>query len=343
MRAVLPALVVTLLSLIGVGCSPADSIEQLAGPAQGSTYHIKYVRQTNTPSSAQVSIAVQDVLDTIDRQVSTYRTDSDLAQFNQLAGNSCLKVQPETMRMLAYAQQLNAQSQGIYDISLLPILQAWGFAPKQQPPLTAPNEQQLLAAKANTGMQHLTVKQGQICKDQVALQLDLNSLAAGFTVDTIAQRFEQMGIHSYMIEVTGEIFAKGTKPDGSAWHIALEQPSLDGQQIVQQVLNLDNLGIATSGDYRNYYEKDGVRYSHIVDVRTAKPITHNTAAVTVIASDTMQADALATLLLSMGAEQGLAFAEQQQIAALFISREQQTFSNQSSSAFKRLVAQGASL
>lgn len=339
MRAVLPALILSGVTSIVAGCLSAGSIEQLTGPAQGSTYHIKYVRHSSAPSSEQLKVAVQDVLDTVDRQVSTYRSDSDIQRFNALASNQCMSIKAEMAAMLDYAFVLGQQSDGAYDITLLPLLRAWGFSPssnKQDLPELA----DIATAKHNTGWAHLSLRNNQLCKVNSAVEIDLNSLAAGFTVDRIARRFDELGISSYFIEVTGETFAKGYKPDGSTWQVALEQPNLEGKQIIAKILPLNNLAVATSGDYRNYKTLQGRRYSHIIDPRSATPITHNTAAVTVVSNATMQADAQATLLLTLGQEEGLKFAEQHAIAALFIVRDQQEFVIQTTRAFDAMFAQG---
>ncbi|MFT0213248.1 FAD:protein FMN transferase [Pseudomonas sp. F1_0610] len=337
MRAVLPALILSVVTSIVAGCLSVGSIEELTGPAQGSTYHIKYVRHSSAPSPEQLKVAVQDVLDTVDRQVSTYRPDSDIQHFNALASNQCMPIKDEMASMLNYAFILGQQSGGAYDITLLPLLRAWGFAPSSNTQ-ELPNLVDIAKAKHNTGWAHLSLRNNQLCKANAAVEIDLNSLAAGFTVDRIARRFDELGISSYFIEVTGETFAKGYKPNGSAWQVALEQPNLEGKQIIAKILPLNNLAVATSGDYRNYKTLQGRRYSHIIDPRSASPITHNTA--TVVSNATMQADAQATLLLILGQEEGLKFAEQHAIAALFIVRDQQEFVIQTTRAFDAMFAQG---
>lgn len=177
-----------------------------------------------------------------------------------------------------------------------------------------------------------------MCKE-VELQLDLNSIAAGYTVDRIATRLRELGVASYLVDVTGELKALGKKPDGQPWRIAIEAPR-DDQRVAQRILQLDGYGISTSGDYRNYFEENGVRYSHTLDPQTGAPIRHKLAAVTVADPSTLRADGLSTVLMVMGPERGLAYAEQAGIAAFFVIRDGEGFATRTSAAFEQLFAAG---
>ena len=321
------------------GCeSNAERIEVLSGPTMGSTYTIKYVHNTTTPAADAVGVAVQNILDEVDRQMSTYRLDSDLARFNQSPANTCMTMPQPVLDLVQYGDQLSQLSDGAFDLTLTPLLNVWGFGPQSRAK-TVPSAEDIATAKAQTGYQHLRVVDDQLCKD-AAVQVDLNSIAAGYTVDRISERFSELNINSYMIEVTGELIAAGRKPDGSPWLIALEQPLGDGQRVIQRILELDGYGINTSGDYRNYFEEDGVRFSHTIDPQTAAPISHRLASVTVIDRSTLHADGLGTLLLVLGPERGLAFAEEHKIAAFFVLREGDSFIIQVSSEFSRIFPEG---
>lgn len=331
-----------LVSMLVVTLSACESsterIEVLSGPAQGSTYTIKYVYNTTTPAADAVGVAVQSILDEVDRQMSTYRLDSDLARFNQSPANTCMTMPQPVLDLVQYGYELSELSEGAFDLTLMPLLNVWGFGPQSRKK-TVPSAEAIAAAKAQTGYQHVRVVDDQLCKD-AAVQVDLNSIAAGYTVDRISQRFAELGIKNYMIEVTGELIAAGRKPDGSPWLIALEQPLGDGQRVVQRILELDGYGVNTSGDYRNYFEEDGVRFSHTIDPQTAAPISHRLASVTVIDRSTLHADGLGTLLLVLGPERGLAFAEKHKVAAFFVLREDNDFITQVSSEFSRIFPEG---
>jgi thiamine biosynthesis lipoprotein len=223
------------------------------------------------------------------------------------------------------------------DLTLEPVLNLWGFGPQARAE-KVPTPEALAAAMSRVGMQHLRRQGEQLCKD-VDLQLDFNSIAAGYAVDKIVQRLSELGVSRYMIEVTGELKAAGLKPDGQPWRIGLEAPQ-DGQRVAQRVLAVDGYGISTSGDYRNYFEEDGQRYSHTLDPSTGKPINHQLAAVTVVDKSTLRADGLSTVLMVMGTERGLAFAERKGIAAFFVTREGDGFVTQTTQAFEQLFPVG---
>lgn len=325
---------ITVMSLALAGCQPAERIEVLSGPTMGSTYTIKYVATSTTPAADAAGVAVQGILDEIDRQVSTYRADSDLSRFNQLPAGSCETMPEPVLELVHYAHELAEMSDGQFDITIQPLLNAWGFGPNSRTH-AVPSAEQIAEARNQMGFRHLSVEGNQLCKE-IELKLDLNSIAAGYTVDRIAAKFEQLGIHSYMIEVTGELIAKGKKPDDSPWRIALEQPLGNGERVVQHVLEVDGWSVNTSGDYRNYFEEDGVRFSHTLDPHSGAPIAHNLAAVTVIDRSAMAADGLGTLLMVLGKEKGMEFARQYEIAALFVTREGEQFQSDSSPKFEEL-------
>lgn len=326
--------IITVTSLALAGCQPAERIEVLAGPTMGSTYTIKYVATSTTPAADAAGVAVQAILDEVDRQMSTYRDDSDLSRFNRLPAGSCASMPGPVLELVRYAGELYRLSDGRFDISIQPLLNAWGFGPGSRA-YAVPSAAQLDEARQRMGYQHIRIEGDQLCKE-IDLQLDLNSVAAGYTVDRIAGQFERMGIDRYMVEVTGELLAKGKKPDGSSWRIAIEQPQGGGERVVQRVLEIDGWSVNTSGDYRNYFEQDGVRFSHTLDAKTGAPIVHNLAAVTVVDRSAMAADGLGTVLMVLGKEQGMAFARQHQIAALFVTREADGFESYSSPLFEQM-------
>ena len=328
--------------LLAVTLSACDSkserVEVLSGPTMGSTYTIKYVYNTSTPAADAVGVAVQNILDEVDRQMSTYRLDSDIARFNQSPANTCMQMPQPVLELAQYGYELSRRSDGAFDLTLGPLLDLWGFGPQARDK-RVPSADDIAAAKAKVGYQHVRVVGEQLCKD-ADVKVEFNSIAAGYTVDRISQRFAELNIDSYMIEVTGELIAKGLKPDGSPWRIALEQPLGDGQRVIQRILEIDGYGLNTSGDYRNYFEENGVRFSHTIDPQVGAPISHRLASVTVVDRSTLHADGLGTLLLVLGPERGLAFAEEHKIAAFFVMRDGEGFATQVSSEFSRIFPDG---
>ena len=270
--------------------------------------------------------------------MSTYRLDSDIARFNQSPANSCMQMPQPVLDLAQYGYELSRRSDGAFDLTLGPLLNLWGFGPQARAK-HVPSAAEIAKVKEHIGYQHVRVVGDQLCKD-ADVQVEFNSIAAGYTVDRISQRLTELNLDSYMIEVTGELIAKGRKPDGSPWRIALEQPQGDGQRVIQRVLEIDGYGVNTSGDYRNYFEENGVRFSHTIDPQVGAPISHRLASVTVVDPSALHADGLGTVFLVLGPERGLAFAEEHKIAALFVMREAEGFATQVSSEFSRMFPEG---
>ena len=324
---------VTLIVVLSA-CGNGDSMESFGGPTMGSTYSIKYVRRAGLPAAADVRVEVEKILADIDRQLSTYRSDSDIERFNDLPANRCQKMPASILKLIRVGEQLSEQSEGSYDLTVEPLLNLWGFGPQGREE-KVPAEQALAQARQRVGYQHLRIEGDQLCKD-AAVEVDFNSIAAGYAVDTIAARLEALGIHDYLAEATGELKAAGKKLDGSPWRIALEEPR-DDQQVAERIVAVDGFGLSTSGDYRNYFEQGGRRYSHTFDARTGAPVSSTLASVTVIHPSALMADGLSTLLLILGPERGWDYAEKHDIGAFFVIRADTGFVTRTSHAFERVT------
>ncbi|TPG79728.1 FAD:protein FMN transferase [Pseudomonas arsenicoxydans] len=324
-----------LVVLAGVlcGCGNGDNLESFGGPTMGSTYSIKYLRHPGLPAPSEVRVQVEKILAEVDQQMSTYRSDSDIERFNDLPANRCQKMPASILKLIRVGEQLSEQSEGSYDLTVEPLLNLWGFGPQAREE-KVPSAQALAEVRQRVGYQHLRIDRDQLCKD-AAVEVDFNSIAAGYAVDTIAARLEAMGIHDYLAEATGELKAAGKKLDGSPWRIALEEPR-DDQQVAQKVIAVDGFGVSTSGDYRHYFQQDGRRYSHTFDARTGAPILHTLASVTVIHPSALMADGLSTLLLILGPERGWDYAQAHDIGAFFVIRADTGFVTRTNQAFERL-------
>ncbi|VVO10382.1 FAD:protein FMN transferase [Pseudomonas fluorescens] len=332
-----PMQVLSLFLVIGAlsGCGNGDSLESFGGPTMGSTYSIKYVRYTGIPGPAEVQQQVQHILAEVDQQMSTYRSDSDIERFNELPANSCQPMPASILQLVRVGEQLSIESDGSFDLTVEPLLNLWGFGPQAREE-KVPSAEALAEVRQRVGHGHLRIEGDRLCKD-APVNVDFNSIAAGYAVDQIAGKLTALGIDSYLVEVTGELKALGKKPDGSPWRIALEEPR-DDQQVVERVIVVDGHGVSTSGDYRKYFEQDGRRYSHTFDARTGKPVEHALASVTVIHTSALMADGLSTLLLILGPERGWDYAEKHQVGAFFVMRTDSGFVTRSSQAFVRLSA-----
>jgi FAD:protein FMN transferase len=237
------------------------------------------------------------------------------------------------LELIHVGEQLSSQSEGSYDLTVEPLLNLWGFGPQARNE-KVPSAQALAEVRQRVGYRHLRIDGDQLCKD-AAVEVDFNSIAAGYAVDTIAAKLEAMGIHNYLAEATGELKAAGKKLDGSPWRVALEEPR-DDQQVAERIIAVDGYGVSTSGDYRNYFEQDGRRYSHTFDARTGAPVLHTLASVTVIHPSALMADGLSTLLLILGPERGWDYAETHDIGAFFVIRADTGFVTRTTQAFERL-------
>lgn len=322
------------LSLLA-GCGPA--LERLEGPTMGSRYSIQYVAVAGTPARVAVQHQVDDLLAEIDRDFSTYRGDSAVSRFNAASAGACLEMPGPVLHLVRVGEALSRASDGAFDLTVGPLLDLWGFGPQSRGE-RVPSQEERVAVARRVGYPHLRIDGKTLCKD-AATQLDFNAIAAGYTVDRMAARFEALGIHDYLVEITGELKASGRRPDGGPWRVAIEAPRSDRRE-AERVLALAGYGVSTSGDYRHYFERDGQRYSHTLDPRSGAPIAHGLASVTVVDRSALQADGLSTLLMVLGPEQGLAFAERQGIAALFVSHRGEGFVQRASTAFEALPRAG---
>lgn len=351
----LPAFAALTAPLLLAACQQQAQIERLSGQTMGSTYQISYVRTKDAPAAQTIHAQVQAILSQLDSAVSTYRDDSAIARFNAASAGTCMEMPDEAIALARHAQQLAASSDGAYDITLLPVLDAWGFGPKaatmrvspaamRQTPTSPgetdetnelgqaePKQADLDALRARIGQRHLRIDGTQLCKD-APINIEFNSIAAGYAVDRIAALLTEYAIHSHLVEITGEIRGTGKKPDGSPWRVAIEAP-LDDRRQAQKILALDGLSLSTSGDYRHYREINGQRLSHVIDPHTLRPVTHHLAAVTVAAPSALDADGFSTLLMALGPERGLDYAQRNKLAALFVSRTPEGFRSQATLAF----------
>ncbi|MFZ6044531.1 FAD:protein FMN transferase [Pseudomonas sp. CR3202] len=328
MRASLLMMLLTLL----YGCG--ERIEQLSGPTMGSTYSIQYVPTAQTPDSQRVKAEVEKILGALDQQFSGWRGDSVVSRFNDLPAGGCQAVPEDMRRLLEYGESLSRESGGAFDLTVLPLMNLWGFGPQSRGE-KVPDASALERERARVGHQHLRLDGDKLCKD-VAAQLDFDSVVAGYAVDRVSDRLAALGIQAYLVEITGELKAAGRKPDGSPWRIALEVPTGGSEQQVERAIALDGYSVSTSGDYRNYFEEGGQRFSHTFDPRVGRPVKHALAAVTVVDPLGLHADGLSTVLMVLGPDEGYAFAERHDVAAYFIMRQGQGFVARATPRFESL-------
>jgi thiamine biosynthesis lipoprotein len=312
-----------------------DDLLTFSGPTMGTAFHVKVIsdRQgTDTAYAARLSAAIEETLESVNQNMSTYLPDSELSRFNASGGEDRFAISTDTAAVFACALEIAESSGGAFDITVGPLVNAWGFGPngRHQPP----TNEELTALRSHVGYQklRLDMEASTIQKIDAAVYCDLSALAKGFAVDQIAEALDELGVGRYLVEVGGEIRARGTNQGGESWSVGIEKPVDTGRKL-QRAVRLHDVSLATSGDYRNFYERDGLRLSHTIDPRTGRPVAHNLASVSVIHPSCMYADAYATTLMVLGPDDGLAWAEDHGLAALFLVRAGEGFEERATSRF----------
>lgn len=272
------------------------------------------------PPLQEVEHMLERQLGALNATFSNYDETSELAQFNHSPIQTWQKLSPEMLTVLAAAQQVFAASEGALDVSVAPLVAAWGFGPRASVDLP-PGDGQLAKVRARVGLQFLELEEvaGEARK-QRDLELDLSALAKGYAVDSLSDNLTGGGCPNHLIDIGGEVRAMGAKPSGQQWRVGIEIPNDDQLGGVARALPLRDQAVATSGDYRNFVAQDKARWSHTIDPRTGRPVSHLLASVTVVLPTTMLADAWATAFTVMGANATLAYAEQQNWPVLTIER-----------------------
>ncbi|MDJ0859799.1 MAG: FAD:protein FMN transferase [Dinoroseobacter sp.] len=298
----------------------AADILQLSGTTMGTTYNIVAVDHEKAVSKADLNASVSQALAEVNAQMSNWDPTSELSRFNTSTSTEPQPVSPALREVMAAAQDVHAASDGQFDVALGPLIELWGFGARGAT-RAAPSDGEVIDALALTGHgAPVEVGADTLRKTHPDTQVYLAAIGKGYGVDRVAGVMERFGIGDYMVEIGGDLYTSGRNPDGLAWQIGVETPDAFDRSI-QQVVGVSNRGMATSGDYRNYFEEDGVRYSHLLDARTGRPVTHTTASATVLAENAMLADAWATAMLTLGRERGLEIAEAQNLAVLFVERD----------------------
>lgn len=279
-----------------------------------------------------VQAGLERELERLVAQMSHWRADSDVTRFSHAAAGAWVRLPVEVLEVLAAAQQVCRISGGAFDPAVGPAVDAWGFGPAQATPRIAPAPMRLAASVAEIEID----AQSRSARQPGNVRLDLSAIAKGYAVDRLAGLLSEWGAASFLVEVGGEFRASGLKPDAQPWWIDLETPP--GLMAVRRIrVALSGQSIATSGDYRHFSIVDGRRRSHTIDPATANPVAHNLASVTVICPLCHMADALSTAIFVLGPERGLAFATEQQIAAVLSTRSGDALSTVVSPAFEQLL------
>ncbi len=331
---VLPHLLVAGLALLLAACQQEPSLVRLSGATMGTTWHVSVARPVPEAEVSVLRNTIESELARINRLMSTWEPESELSRFNRARPGVAFPLSPETVEVLQLAHRVSEASEGGFDVTVGPLVNLWGFGPDMRPD-EVPSEAQLADTFARVGYRKLRIGPDHAVRE-ADLYVDLSAVAKGYAVDRVADRLLARGFTDFLVEVGGELRAAGRKQDGSAWRIGIEVPDLAGRS-AQRVVRLSDIGVATSGDYRNYFEADGRRYSHTIDPQTGRPITHRLASVTVLDPSAARADAWATALMVLGPEKGLRIANEQELAAFFIIRADDGFTERHTAPFARYL------
>ena len=303
------------------------------GATMGTTFTVKVLVEPGIADLNTLGAAIQAALDDVDAKMSTYKPESELSRFNRHDSDTPFPVSAETAEVFRIALEVSRQSGGAFDVTVGPLVNAWGFGPETRSD-TPPDEERLARLRESVGYQHLAIdEQDRLIKKKPDLYCDLSGVAKGYATDRVAQAIEEHGGMNYMVEVGGEIRVRGHNAAGTPWRIAIEKPVTGAAGSYQQVLSLEETALATSGDYRNYYVEKGQRLSHTIDPRTGRPIAHALASVSVLHPECARADAYATAILALGPEDGYAFALEHNLAVLLIIHDGDAFITKTTPAF----------
>ncbi|MGB1341411.1 MAG: FAD:protein FMN transferase [Pseudomonadales bacterium] len=328
---------VILLSLLVSGCHPAESISVLSGNTMGTTYRVSITQAPHAIDPEVLRKKIEIKLLKINKLMSTYDSDSEISRFNRATVNHPFPVSKQTFEVLQFSLFLSRSTRGAFDPTVGPLVDLWGFGPLGSIQ-EVPEASAIAAAKRKIGYGSLVLtSEPATLTARQPRRLDLSAVAKGFAVDQIGALLDQNGHQSYLVEIGGELLSKGSKPGGVPWRVAVELPEPQLRGILRTVPLIDK-AIATSGDYRNYFEHDGKRFSHTLDPRTGNPVTHNLTSVTVLADTAMEADGWATALAVLGPDEGLKLSNQLDIATLMLVRREDALRAIESQAFKEYVS-----
>jgi FAD:protein FMN transferase len=301
------------------GCQKSPREAEVSGEAQGTTYHIKLVLDNTSPSLEEIRRQISATLAEIDAQMSNYREDSEISRINRLERTTWLPVSQEIADLLVIAHKVYERSDGCYDLTVKPLFDLWGFSRQEN---RVPTQDEIDALLPHIGMSLLEVDavNQRIRKKDPKLKIDLSSIAQGYSVGVVARNLEALGIRNYLVEIGGEMMVKGRKANGNDWRVAVQTPTPLTREI-QKIIDVreqSGTAIMTAGTYQHFFEENGQTYSHILNPKTGRPVTHHLRSVTVMHDDPAWADAWDTALLCVGEQEATRIAEAEKLKVLLI-------------------------
>lgn len=308
------AYIFILVSIFFQSCnfSPTGQEYKIKGEAQGTYYSIIYYHHHEI-----TKFEIDSILDNFNLTASIFVENSIISKINR---NEDVELNEDFVNIFEISQSVSRDSDGAFDISVGPLVEAWGFGTTKSDEI---DMEKIASLGEIVGYEKLKIVDRKLIKEHPAMELNFNAIAKGYAVDLVGEYLENQGVENYLVDIGGEVLAKGKKNNGKMWVVGIERPSknMDDQRELYSKIEISNQAIATSGTYRKYIVDDGVRKSHTIDPKTLMPISHNLLSATVIAQNACLADAYATAFMVMGLEKSVEFIEQnpdKKISAYFI-------------------------
>ena len=339
------SLLIAALALLVASCSggaPDRGKKVFSGSIMGTTYRVTLAGAPGEIHKEYLESGILSAMRAVDQRMSTYKKSSELSRFNDARSTDWVTISEALAIVIEESIRVSELSNGAFDVTVGPLVDLWGFGPPGRVSVP-PSGNDIETARERTGYRHLRLRRSPpaMKKDKSELHVDLSAVAKGYAVDQVCEFLERQGINDYLVDIGGDLRANGRSERGTPWTIAIEKP-VPGERAIQRVVAVSGLALATSGDYRNYFEKDGRRYSHTIDPRTGSPIMHRLASVSVASQQAMHADALATAIMVLGPEAGMDLAHKLDVAVFMIIREGAVFSEKYTARFRDLfVDKGA--
>ena len=332
--------VFVILALSFISCSESQNYNaELKGNTMGTYYVINIVDIPKNLELKKIRLEIEKSLTLTNKILSNWDKSSEISKLNDVKNVGLIKISNQLKEVLKQANFINNKSDGYFDITADPLIELWGFGYKKKKTNIRPTENEIKNALLLVNQKELikiNYTKNEFYKKNKNLKLNLSAIGKGYGIDLIGKTLESLGLKNYLINIGGDLLVKGYNKNKENWKIGIENPNLK-EKLVKEIINVSNKGIASSGDYKNFYVSNGKQYSHIINPITGKPINHQTKSVTVVSQNATDADGWATALLVMGRKKGIKLAEDTKKAVLFIEDVDGKLLKFKSSEFKKLV------
>ena len=325
-----------------IGCfgnEKKQSPVSISGQTMGTTYNVTVIDNPLSLSKENLKKRIEETLNEVNQKMSNWYDQSEINMINNDNRGEPIDLSQELFDVINISTDIHNRSNGAFDITAAPLINLWGFGPNKSE-RKIPSVSEVSAALEMVGqtkLLKLIPGLNQLKKRNSEVSINLSAIAKGYGIDRIARTLREEKIQNFLVEIGGDLITSGTNKNGKAWSIGIESPK-GGRQIVQSVIKIKDQAMATSGDYKNFFEKNGIRYSHIIDPKTGYPIRHKTLSVTVLSKSAALADGWATAMLVLGKNDGMIVANKLDIPVFFISSHEKMFITAGSEEFKKIAA-----